>query len=733
MKKSFFPIFTTPTIISNKKTVFHKINEKVEVEVPGKLIRQLIEICDGTRPLNEVTQLLKDEWDELSVQGLIEELHQNNVLTNSCNISSSVWKTVENPSRFSSLITDDEVIKLVRKAKERHKGNFNGRTYQISTSPLKRLLENRRSVRSFSKKPVNLQNVVNMLWSAYGEISDTREGAPTSCRHTIPSAGALYPLVIHVVLFKGTGEIGPGIYKAWMGLPGTVGFKLVSKDTDRFIRSFVNPLMFNEAHGTIVISGSFDITSKKYGNRSMLYVTLEAGHATQNVHLVASESKVATVEIGGFIEDLLAETIKLSKDYRPLTTVIFGNESRSSHVDSKQEVELSWVIPTTDSYRLPFTMALAKVSDDTNRNWSGGKSLTPQLAQTKAIAEAKEWAACGCIPNTLVHARHTDLDMVIDPSKIIDYHPAQYRVKGFPFKPYNKELEYSWVSGKNELAGSNKYILADHIYFPYNTQAPPYTHANSSGVAAHPDRQKAVELSTLELIERDAFMIAYLTKLIFPTVSQKTLPQKIQKRIKELKKVGFSVWIKDFSLDLAPVIFIFAQNQSVSYTTCATSSGFDAEEAVDHALMEVECAVWSRLSGDSSGKIIPSKVWFAKDHAEIYRQHRYFRKADFMILGQEKIKFHNVGKNVAHSWQELLNKFATKEWQLFTVPLFLSEELGGNDELHIVRSIVPGIVPMTFGYRQEPIGLERIYTIAKEFGKRTVSYRDLQNFPHPFA
>ena len=68
MKTSFSSFFTAPSIILNQKTTFFKINEKVVVEVPGKLMRQLIEICDGIHSLDEVVQLLKDEWDENSKQ-----------------------------------------------------------------------------------------------------------------------------------------------------------------------------------------------------------------------------------------------------------------------------------------------------------------------------------------------------------------------------------------------------------------------------------------------------------------------------------------------------------------------------------------------------------------------------------------------------------------------------------------------------------------------------------------
>lgn len=727
MRRSFLPLFTAPSIILNRKTTFHKINEKVVVEVPGKLIRQLTEICNGTRTFNEVVQIVKDEWDEHSVRNLIQELRRRNILVDSRYLGDAAWKAAENPSHFSSSLSEADVMKLVEKARRRHQSDSSEENYDVQPFVIGQLLEKRRSVRSFSGEPVDFRRIVGMLWAAYGKINTSTENVG---RRTVPSAGALYPLMLHVALFKDTGKLHPGVYNAWMGFLGTVGFNLVSGDTDRLIRAFADPLMLDGSHGVIVVSGSFHVTGEKYGNRSMLYVTLEAGHVAQNIHLAASEFEVATVEIGGFVEELLAEAIELPRCYRPLTTVIFGQEADTV---STYDIETDWVIPMAAGYHPQFTTALARVSAEINEDWSYGRDATPSLARTKAVAEAREWAACGCVPDTLTQARFIDITMSIDPQTIIRFHVAQYHLKYFPFTRFNKHGVYAWAEGRDEITGSAIHILADHIYFPYYPTTPLYTYANSSGVAAHPDRQKAVETSTLELVERDAFMNAYLARLVLPTVSEKTLPLGIQTRIKELRKIGFRVWIKDHSLDLAPVMFVFAQNEGLAYTTCASCSSFDPEHAISHALMEVEASVLARLQNGPAAFGQPQEVAMPLDHGALYEHKQYFHHADPLIFGRNKIAFQDVGGRVARSWQELLDRFALKGWQLLTIPLFLSEKYGGNHSLHIIRSIVPGMVPMTFGYRQEPAGMERIYTVAKEFGNRTISYRDLPKFPHPFA
>lgn len=736
--KQFMPIFVAAGIHRGSRGTFYVRNQIISVTIPNGLMQDLLRMCDGRHNLREILSLLSKRWDKRILNNFITELVRNGVLCDSRSIIQSQWSFIENPSHFPLHITDNKVALLVKQAKERHKNqpSESDKVYQASPSSLGKLLDRRRSVRSFSGQSIELQSIVDMLWSAYGEVHVSKDDGTlmTNCRRTVPSAGALYPLMIHVALFKETEELHPGIYSAWMGSPGTVGFNLVSEDTARLIRSFADPLMLDKAHGVIIISGSLHTTGEKYGNRSMLYVTLEIGHAAQNIHIAASESEVAIVEIGGFVEELLAKAIELPKHYRPMTTVVFGHEDKMTQDNiSKSEVEIDWAIPIADQYQLPFTMAFAKMSFEADDDWACGRAVLPKLAYTKAVAEAREWAACECVSDELVYAKLTDLETAIDPRKIIAFHPAQYRLKGFPLKPFSEKVEYAWVEGGDELQRSKVHVLADCVYYPYFSKAPRYSHASSSGVAAYPERQQAIKNGVLELIERDSFMIAYLTRLSLPTVIEKTIPKEIYKRIGELRKNGFRIWVKDYSLDLAPVVFIFAQSENLKFTTCAGCANFDTEEAFDHALMEIESSVLCRFANGPSKPIEQFEVRLPRDHGRLYEQKRFFRKADFLAYSRDFVRFQKVGRDTAQSWQELLDRFVKKNWRLITIPLNLTKKYGGNNGLHIVRSIVPGMVPISFGYQQMPYGMERIRLIAKEIEGISISYRDMSKFPHPYT
>ena len=731
LKDKFMPLFANASLLWGHKAIFYTTDKQVVVEAPRDLLHQLVITCDGAHTLEEVIEKLSHNWDGEEVMALIESLRQQKVILDAQWLADDLWKVVKNPSYYPrNAVNNETAIRLAAEARERQKSNPSLVEYQAQSGLLGSLLAKRQSTRTFTGKPLSSQKVFNILWSAYGVCKSSEVGG---FHRTVASAGALYSLNIHVALFAPTGDLEPGIYQVYLGNPDSVGSHLVSQDTTLLSRSFlVHPLILQKAHGVIVISGSFNITSEKYGNRSMLYVPLEAGYTAQNIHLSAIENDVATVEVGGFADDQLAEAIQLNDGLHPLTTIVFGERDNDScDEDIYPDLEVQWAIPTNKKYRPPFAIASARVSE--KRSWSHGRDVSPTLAYAKAISEAKEWAACGCLPDTLIEARFADLETAIDPREVIKFHPSQYRLKGFPFKPFDESSVYAWTEGNDLGTGQKAHILADLVYFPYFPKTPYYAYSNSSGVAAHPDLQQAIQISTLELVERDAFMIAYLAGLEMPTVRGESLPDSIRKRISDLHKTGFEITIKDHSLDLAPVVCVLTQSEDYGCTACASCSSFDVEDAVSHALMEVEAFVLARLENGKTRSIKPVMVGMPLEHGQLYDQVKYFHRADFLLYGRTKVDFDNIGKDSTSTWQDLLERFHSKKLRLITIPLCLSGELGKNGNLHIIRSIVPGLVPMTFGNRQEPGGMNRIYEVAGQYNKGVINYGDLTKFPHPYA
>ena len=145
-------------------------------------------------------------------------------------------------------------------------------------SRLQKIIEQRRSIRVFSQKEVSSQTIAQLLWTGYGIVQSPLlidDDNPQQvkvwqryslARHTVPSAGALYPLRLSLGLLRTSGSVNAGIYNVYYGKSGLVKLKLVSNDLLGLLQSLADQSVCNNAQGIIVVSGSFNISAEKYGN-----------------------------------------------------------------------------------------------------------------------------------------------------------------------------------------------------------------------------------------------------------------------------------------------------------------------------------------------------------------------------------------------------------------------------------------------------------------------------------
>ncbi|HPX73979.1 MAG TPA: SagB/ThcOx family dehydrogenase [Methanoregulaceae archaeon] len=173
----------------------------------------------------------------------------------------------------------------------------------------------RRSVRTYSDAPLTLPEAGQLLWAAQG-ITD-----PNGFR-TAPSAGALYPLELYLVV-KSVDRLSPGIYHY---LPTDHQLRLLSEGevSDQLSSAALRQSAVKDAPAVIVFSAVPERTMARYGERGMQYVFMEAGHAAQNVCLQAVALDLGTVTIGAFDEDEVRTILNLPEREIPLYLLPVG-------------------------------------------------------------------------------------------------------------------------------------------------------------------------------------------------------------------------------------------------------------------------------------------------------------------------------------------------------------------------------------------------------------------------
>ena len=176
--------------------------------------------------------------------------------------------------------------------------------------------------------------------------------------------------------------------------------------------------------------------------------------------------------------------------------------------------------PTDERSSLPFVVSTAPphILDDGGvvrrlpLGW--GKGLTLIDAARSAIGEAIErYSASIPDPTRLVWKRVGDLDGdYLDPKLFPLYTHEQYALDDFPYVRFDRKICHPWVRGRWLGSGTDVWVPAVFAFLSFSLRPENLIcQGTSNGLAASTEWHDAALRATLELVERDAFMAAWLT------------------------------------------------------------------------------------------------------------------------------------------------------------------------------------------------------------------------------
>jgi len=175
----------------------------------------------------------------------------------------------------------------------------------------------RRSTREYADEPLTIQEVSQLLWAAQG-ITDPRGF------RTAPSAGALYPLEIYIVvgyvegLTAGVYKYDPHEHELRKVLDGDKRIELAE--------AALGQSSVKEGGIDLLITAVYERTTRKYGDRGVRYVHMEAGHAAQNVCVQAVAMDLGLVTVGAFRDEEVKEILNLPEIEQPLYIIPMGKK-----------------------------------------------------------------------------------------------------------------------------------------------------------------------------------------------------------------------------------------------------------------------------------------------------------------------------------------------------------------------------------------------------------------------
>ena len=168
---------------------------------------------------------------------------------------------------------------------------------QFQTLSFDETIQTRKSIRSFSEKNLNLEQLAYLLWTSTG-IQRKQNGYQF---RNAPSAGALYPIETYLFAKK-VDELPVGLYHYNIQSHGLEELKTRDFSTN-LTKSCLGQSMLSDAAVVIVWSAVFDRSKWKYKQRAYRYIYLDCGHIAQNLALTATNIGLGTCQIGAFYDN----------------------------------------------------------------------------------------------------------------------------------------------------------------------------------------------------------------------------------------------------------------------------------------------------------------------------------------------------------------------------------------------------------------------------------------------
>lgn len=376
-------------------------------------------------------------------------------------------------------------------------------------------------------------------------------------------------------------------------------------------------------------------------------------------------------------------------------------------------------------------------------NWTHGAATDRAGARALALIEAFERIA------GLAHAR---VDLVasltqagagaLDPRRLGLFSARQCARPGFPFRAYDPRETTDWTWARDMTRGEA--ILVPSAAAWHGADAP-WICETSSGMAAHGALRPALVKAAFELIERDAFMIAWLNRLSPPTMDAGDLDEgegaACARRVSES---GYTVRLLDLTSDVdAPVCLALATRRDGRAPALIVGAACDLNPraAIFGALKELHSAFLTPGPGwRPRPPLAAEAVRRLRDHARAYEHPDWLDRAAFLWAragGDDAAalaRFRRRGKQVEGDDATL--DALTRALGAVGAPLIgvdVTPADVASTGLRVARALIPGLQPLGFGERIR-LGGRRVYEAPVAMGLRGAPLAEtaLNRDPHCF-
>ena len=489
--------------------------------------------------------------------------------------------------------------------------------------------------------------------------------------------------------------------------PGSRGFveRSLSIETDKLVY-----LLDSEAVGAAVVlifvEADFRALGNIYSDSAYRFAFFAAGQVCERVRQYAARQHLVVTEILNFHDRLLSIALKLKYPDQAIILAVsvaqgFIGPKSGDYWKNGLEVlkerligtnrllkQVELCVPKKASRAMTYLAAATvqtSLRDGKRKDLiSWGVGRTSSEAMMKAAMEGVERSA---MEQFHVHkiSSATVLDAQwLDPRKLTPI--AKEQLCYFPHLDlFEPEGRWQWVIGNRITTGERVYLAIDNVFSVDRKQIgrKRCCPLSSSGVAAHFEKDSAIENAALELVERDAVMVLWYSQREVFAFPASDLPISAQNRIKILKSWGYDAKVLDITLDSVPVVLVVVYSRKrFPYFCSGAAASYARDQAVEKAFREAEG--FALYVHKARRRIHPTGVRSPGDHSLLYSQHRENLKHVAWLLEARP------GKPAKPRNVDILNRFDMIAVQL--------NRIRERKTPYVFRVLSDRLLPINFGY-----------------------------------
>jgi ribosomal protein S12 methylthiotransferase accessory factor len=390
------------------------------------------------------------------------------------------------------------------------------------------------------------------------------------------------------------------------------------------------------------------------------------------------------------------------------------------------------------------TADLRWIHDSGIRTMSGGAlHYDRSAAMAAAVGEAVERYCAAAVPDDLVLASARDLGAsAVAPDRFALFHATQYEHPRFPFQPFLQDTTVRWTPAAEVSTSARAYLPAQLVYLEADSTEPPggtrIGYATSSGIACAPSAEGAVLGALLELVERDAVMIAWYAQWSPPRLDWHSDPALAAVERRYFASTGLRYSCLDLTdVHGIPTVLAVVQGRDVGLALGAASA-WHPRDAWLKAMREAFATyAWAGRLQRTLPPIprdqLPLVRTFA-DHIRFYADPSNRSLASFLWQTAESRDIRELpcrAGSPSSQTEAIARKLDEIGAQAYAVDLTTADVCRAG--VHVWKLVSPELQPLDVGYGRGFLGGRRLYAMAARLTGRSVSSPcDLNRWPHPF-